>query len=689
MMYRNIIYFSIIFTISINAIFSQSLQDLQKLRSEYEKIKNQQISLPVTNDRDNQNTFNDFPINQNILTKIQSNSSDSAFFKTKHYGYDFFVQRDSISFYQNLPAPKEYLLGPGDELIVSLWGETELRKSYTINRDGKIYDEKVGQLYLTGKSIEETKKFLKISYGSIYATLVGDSPSTYIDVSLGKLQSINVNFVGELRLPGVYTIHPFSNLITGLIQAGGVDTTGTLREIILKRNGKLYRTVDLYNYLLKGDFPKKIQLKDQDIVFVPPRISTVTVDSAVHRPGIYEGKKNETVYNLINYAGGVKPNASKNIGLFRIKPINERSSSEPKTTNLYLNTKEAKNTIVKDGDIISINFIAPTNSKVELIGQVKHPGLYYFYEGMRVLDLLELGAGFEDTTFIKSIYMDNAEIIRRDPSNQFEKIINVDLNALIGGIQEENKLLSNLDRFVVHANYNFFEQKNVQILGEVKIPGSYPLIKDKETLKSLIGRSGGLTSKALKDGISIFRDKKFFDKGIDRMIDVKSIFPLDPNTQDLNNTYGNQNFNNLNTLDKKDQDEKWIRVAWQNERVPLMPGDSVVVKRSTGTVIVTGQVYNPGFIEYQKNKTLNYYLEAAGGVTKNGDKKDVIVKYANGVVSPKKFLSSPKVRDGATIIVNQKETSQKFNIAEFTTNALSIISTTITILVLSSQLNSN
>ena len=161
MMYRNIIYFSIIFTISINAIFSQSLQDLQKLRSEYEKIKNQQISLPVTNDRENQNTFNDLPINQNILTMTQSNSSDSAFFKTKHYGYDFFVQRDSISFYQNLPAPNEYLLGPGDELIVSLWGETELRKSYTINRDGKIYDEKVGQLYLTGKSIEETKNFLK------------------------------------------------------------------------------------------------------------------------------------------------------------------------------------------------------------------------------------------------------------------------------------------------------------------------------------------------------------------------------------------------------------------------------------------------------------------------------------------------------------------------------------------------
>ena len=688
MTYRNIFYYTIIFTLLTNAVFSQSLQDLQKLKSEYEKIKNQQISLPPANDLGEQNIFNDFPVNQNILTKTESNFSDSAILKSRHYGYDFFVQRDSLSFYQNLPAPKEYLLGPGDQLIVSLWGETELRKSYTINRDGKIYDEKVGQLYLTGKSVEETKKFLKISYGSIYATLVGNNPSTYIDVSLGKLQSINVNFVGEVRFPGVYTIHPFSNLITGLIQSGGVDTTGTLREIVLKRNGKLYRTVDLYNYLLKGDFPKKIQLKDQDIVFVPPRLSTVTVDSAVYRPGIYEGKKNETVHNLINYAGGFKPNASKNIGLFRIKPINERTLSEPKTSNFYLNTKEAENTIVKDGDIVSINFIAPTNSKVELIGQVKHPGIYYFYEGMRVLDLLELGAGFEDTTFIKSIYMDNAEIIRRDPSNQCEKIINVNLNDLKRGVPEENKLLSNLDRFVVHANYNFFEQKNVQILGEVKIPGSYPLIKDKETLKSLIERSGGLTSKALEDGISIFREKKFFDKGIEKMIDEKSFLLVDPNSQDLNNTYRNQNLNNAIRI-SKEEEEKWIRVAWQNERVPLMPGDSVVVKRSTGTVMVSGKVYNPGFIEYQKNKSLGYYLEAAGGVTKKGDKKDVIVKYANGVVSPKKFLSYPRIKDGSTIIVNQKDITQKFNIAEFATNTLSIISTTVTILVLSSQINSN
>ena len=120
-----------------------------------------------------------------------------------------------------------------------------------------------------------------------------------------------------------------------------------------------------------------------------------------------------------------------------------------------------------------------------------------------------------------------------------------------------------------------------------------------------------------------------------------------------------------------------------------MPGDSVVIKRSTGTVHISGEVYNPGFIEFQNNKSLKYYLDAAGGITPRGDKNDVIVKYANGVVSPKKFMSSPKIRDGATIIVNPEEYNESFNVTEFTTTTLSIISTTVTIIVLSQQLNAN
>ena len=132
---------------------------------------------------------------------------------------------------ENLPIPSNYILGPGDELVISLWGQTQLRESYTISREGKIYDEKVGLLNLNGRTIEQARAYLKNQFGRVYSTLNGKNPSAYIDVSLGDLRSINVNFVGNLNYPGIYPIHPFSTVITGLIQAGGIDTLGSLRNI--------------------------------------------------------------------------------------------------------------------------------------------------------------------------------------------------------------------------------------------------------------------------------------------------------------------------------------------------------------------------------------------------------------------------------------------------------------------------
>ena len=146
---------------------------------------------------------------------------------------------------------------------------------------------------------------MKDQYGRIYATLKGKKATTFMDVSLGELRSINVNFVGQVKYPGVYPIHPFSTVITGLIQAGGVDTTGSLRAIQIKRDGSTESTVDLYNYFINGEISSNIQLRDQDIVVIPVRKSTVEVDSAIVNPGIYEGVAGESVFDLIQYAGGL------------------------------------------------------------------------------------------------------------------------------------------------------------------------------------------------------------------------------------------------------------------------------------------------------------------------------------------------------------------------------------------------
>jgi len=640
--------------------YGQSIQEFQKVKAEYENRQNQ-LQLPTGVDG-SADPITGLPRQAQILPyqpiEIGDEMEEAGL---KHFGYDFFTLRDTVAFWENLPTPANYQLGPGDELVVSLWGETQLRETYTINREGKIYDDKVGLLNLMGKSMEGAKKYLKTQFGRIYATLKGKKATTFMDVSLGELRSINVNFVGQVKYPGVYPVHPFSTVITGLIQAGGVDTTGSLRTIQVKRNGIMVSIVDLYDYLLKGNLPNNIQLRDQDIVVIPTRRITVEVDSAIVNPGIYEGIEGETVFDLIQYAGGLTPEAADKIGLSRIKPMSERGSKGI-YEGYYINIENAKLISIQNGDRISVRRLFKENQLVEIIGQVKVPGVYHYYKGMTLKALLALGGGFEDSTFWKSVYHNQAEIIRRDPESRYENVIKVNLADIYNGNGEKDISLQNLDRVVIHANLNYFEKDNIYISGEVNIPGTYPLITDDETLQSMINRAGSFTSKALKNGISIYRDKKYFEVTVSR-------------SALLSGGIG----------DKGDKGDK-VRVAWQNESLTLMPGDSIVVKESPGTVNVSGQVYNSGLIEFRRGKSLRHYINAAGGVTEKGNKKSIIVVYANGLVSPNKWYTTPKIEDGATIIVNEKPPEEPFDITQFATNWTSIVASMITAVVLSKQL---
>ena len=407
-----------------------------------------------------------------------------------------------------MSIPQNYILGPGDEIIVSIWGQTQLRTSYTVSRDGKIYDEKVGLLNLSDKTISDGKKYLIKQFGRVYSTLTQAKPTSFIDVSLGEIKSINVNFVGQCSFPGVYPIHPFSNVITGLIQAGGIDTTGSLRNIKIIRDGKQFSEIDLYQYLLKGSLPSKIQLRDQDIVVVPARLSTVSIDSSIYRPGIYEAVSGETIMEIIEFAGGLKPNSSSQIGVERILPFEERKILKRNKEHFYVNFSTSNLIEVMNGDKLTANYLLDEQNEVEVIGQAKRPGKYHYYPKMSVKDLIQLSIGFNDTTFWKSIHSNSAQLIRRDPENTFQKVINVNLKEIIDGNKSANLKLQNHDKLIIRSNPNFFEKENVLILGEVNAPGSYSLISDKESLSSILKRAGGLTSKALQDGISIYRKKR-------------------------------------------------------------------------------------------------------------------------------------------------------------------------------------
>ena len=376
-----------------SSIFAQSSQDIIKLKSEYEKMSrdkliNQNNTLNTDINLDSPGRVDIFPLD--LDDQIDSVEKDQMI---NYFGYDFFTRRDTVSFWENLPAPSNYLLGPGDEIVIYVWGETKFRQTYTITREGKIYDDKVGLMTLSGKTIEDASDYLYKQYSRVYSTLKGNSPSSYMDISLGTLKSINVNFVGEVKYPGVYPVHPFSTVITGLIQAGGVKTTGSLRSLEIKRDGIILETVDLYEYLIKGSLPKNIQLRDQDIIVVPVRLSTITVDSAVVRPGIYESINGETIKDLLYYAGGLNPDASTRIDLKRILPFSGRKINQVNIENSYIDYSDAYLANVYDGDIITINKIFDSLREVEIIGQVKSPGKYNYFEGMKLNDLLNLGGG--------------------------------------------------------------------------------------------------------------------------------------------------------------------------------------------------------------------------------------------------------------------------------------------------------
>ena len=236
----------------VGLVSSQSASDIRKLKKQYESVLQNQDKLILPYDvMEDDEIDGDLPTKQQLelIQELEEKEKDEAK-QLKHFGYDFFTMRDTLSIWNNLPVPPNYILGPGDEIIISLWGETQLRDNYTIGREGMVYVERVGQLSLTGKSMEQAKKYLEKQFQKVYETLKGSRPSTYMDVSLGQLKSINVTFVGEVKSPGIYPVHPFSTVLTGLIQAGGVDTTGSLRNIQIIRPVTDPQQVDMYAFCL-------------------------------------------------------------------------------------------------------------------------------------------------------------------------------------------------------------------------------------------------------------------------------------------------------------------------------------------------------------------------------------------------------------------------------------------------------
>lgn len=613
--------------LSFSIAFGQSLQNiemLRKLAADQGKENIIEADVSVEDVKGLEPTLSEIVLPELDFTQIDT----SAFF-----GYDFFNSVKMIELFNNLPVPANYTLGPGDEIVITLWGETAFRSAHVISKDNTIYIERVGLLNLSGKSIKDAETFLKSQLERVYSTLKRPNPRTFFDVSIGKLKSVNVRFVGEVRTPGLYPIHPFSTVTTGLMQAGGVKNIGSLRDIQVIRNGKKIISLDMYAFLQEGLTVKDIRLRDQDIVFVPVRNSTASIEGEVFKTGIYELLLSESLADLVTFSGGLKPSARSILSLKRIKSFKQRTSEDSPIENFYINSKDLASWPIQDGDSLRIFTLLPAIKEINILGHVKNPGVYNFVEGMYLMDALKLAGGIEDSSFWDTMYHDKGIILRRSKDSYYSNELHFNLKKLRLGDQSENILIENRDEIILFKSPFYRPNERISISGEVLIPGIYSLSGKSTYLSDIINKAGGLTNRAHWNAISIIRDN--------------------------------------------------IRVVTDNlNNLELSPGDEISVPRLKNTVQVVGEIYNSGIFLYDKKKSVYDYIEAAGGYTEYARKNKVSVRHSNGNVKIKKWFSSPKIDEGTIIIVNRKKEREPFNITEFLKNTVSILTSAVTIYVL-------
>ena len=532
----------------------------------------------------------------------------------KYFGYEFFNTPDKFAVFDNMPIPGDYRLGAGDQLTISIWGDNNQRTRHMVSRDGDIFIDGVGQINISGLTISEAENVLRERFSDTISTLRGRKPSTFLSLSLGQLKSINITFVGEVINPGIHAVHPFSDITTALLQVGGIDTVGTLRNIKVMRNNNLLSTFDFYEFLVDGKTPQNVRLMNGDVIFVPPRKSILEIEGEVNRPGVYEAKDGDSIINILNHAGGLTAKAQPNIEFYRLLPINQRASQDYAYTTYHKHLDNVVNEPAFNLTKIRVLPVPDVVREVSIFGKVKSPGNYAFDDSLYVLDLLKLSGGIEDNSFLETIYTKEAEIIRQVSNNIYPQRITISLDNLLAGQVDQNIKLENRDIVLIRENSNLSEPKYVTVTGKVIVPGKYTIQEKEETLDNILSRAGGFSKNAYENGLRMYRDS----------------------TQVVLNGYD----------------------------MFVADGDSIFVPEAPGVVTVNGEVHREGLVQFVKGKSLRYYIERAGGFTYDADKKNVIVQYANGNLRKKKnyvfslISISPPIKDGSTISVFTEEPKQ-------------------------------
>ncbi|MGH7879294.1 MAG: SLBB domain-containing protein, partial [Candidatus Binataceae bacterium] len=480
-------------------------------------------AVPETADRDVRSTLRPPPKESTIeasfrrLANPDSRTPLPSPARLEQFGYSLFSAKVStFAPVDSIPVSGDYILGPGDELNVLMWGRVNQTLHLDVQRDGSMLLPQLGPLQVAGLSFAQAKHLIEDKAGKI--------TGVEVDVTMGRLRSIQVFVIGKVNHPGLFTVSSLSHVSNALVAAGGISKVGSLRRIELRRNNQLLRVIDLYALLLRGDTSADVQLEPRDVIFVPVIGPVVALAGNVKSPGIYELDGGESLARAVALAGGV--------GAFGYKQRLQVERVQNHQRNIALDTSfgrlSAVSLRVQDGDLIKIFGVLPDQQNiVKLKGNARRPGIYQWRDGMTVADLVAAGEGVADRTFF-----DYALIRRIEGPDRRVHFLPVDLGVALrdGGVDTQDVKLRPRDELTIYSENDLQDLPAVTIEGTVRKPGRY-LLSAGMKLSDLIYEAGGLKDEAYQERAQLVRthvvdgaDTKF------AYIDVDLRAALEPNS---------------------------------------------------------------------------------------------------------------------------------------------------------------
>ena len=638
-------------------------------------------------------------IQQEVPLKKPSRIFGSGLFNNKNLTFEPSV---------NIQTPKNYEIGIGDQIIINIWGNSQNNYQLLVNQSGQILIPDVGPVFIAGMKFPDAETRIKQRLTSIYADMGGNNPQTFAQINIGQLRSIKVNLVGEAESPGTYTLPAAATVFNALYLSGGPDSIGSFRNIRIIRDNKVFKTIDIYQFLVDANPEANVQLSDEDIIFIPPFDKQVDVTGEFKRTGLFEIKEEESVNDLIRFTGGFTGSAfTGGIKIYRKTQQGKAIIDVP--------LEQAMNTKLLNGDSISCSKITDRfDNRVTINGAVYQPGEYQWQPGMSLFDLIVKADSLQKDAFM------SRGIITREKTDKTLSNINFNVSDIINN--KTSILLQPEDVVTIKSIYEVSEKPYIQVSGEVLEPGEFDYA-DNMTLGDAIFVAGGFTEAADSSFIEVARrlsykeaatvsqdlvhiykfdisrnlkltleDAAFTLKPFDR-ISIKTApgfinqgsvlvngeithagsYALSNRTQRISDLVkmaggvtpfafleGAQYSRKTSELGSEFLAinlEQIIDKPGGDNDLFLRDGDELTIPRFIQTVKITGSVQNAFSVSYEKGKSLKYYIDKAGGFSSEAMKRKVYIKYANGATSSTKsfiFKSYPEVLPGSQIVVPQK-----------------------------------